>query len=155
QKSRPQSVTVLSVGSAPLRIVVSPQGGVGAFRVKSACSGTIPPQGCTILVDVAAQKPADYDATLTVTSNAVNGMQTISLRAVIREQPKPPAMTVMPASISFGDVLVGSTGRQTLTINSTGGSPITIDSVAITKGARGFTVGSNCNNTTVSPQSTC
>src|SRR5262249_36707660 len=80
QKTKPRSVTILSTGSAPLKISLQ-QPGTRVFSMTSECGNVISPgEKCSVTLNFDSSKPGEYSSTLLITSNARNGTQTIPLR---------------------------------------------------------------------------
>jgi hypothetical protein len=70
----------------------------------------------------------------------------------------PPAFAVSPTSVTFAAQTVGTTGAaQTVTVSNTGGSNLTISTVAAGGSSPGdFPLSNNhCNSTTIAPNTSC
>lgn len=64
-----------------------------------------------------------------------------------------PAISLSPAALAFGNVIVGQTGTLVITAQNTGSTNLTITSLNVTGGAFGLSTGS-CT-TTLAPDATC
>lgn len=86
--------------------------------------------GATRNIDVTFTPTAveTYSAILTVYSEAA-GNKTIELSGIGIEETEPPSYEVMPASLSFGSVLIGNTAMDTVIISNIDTEPVEIDSI--------------------------
>ncbi|MDO8188946.1 choice-of-anchor D domain-containing protein [Conexibacter sp. JD483] len=62
-------------------------------------------------------------------------------------------ITVAPAALSFGDVIVGRSATQAVTITNSGGNPLTFSSLDVAGG--GFARGAGCEAGTLAPGDAC
>src|SRR5262249_53986782 len=66
QKTKPRSVTILSAGSAPLRISLQ-QPGIRVFSMTSGCGNLMMPgEKCSVALNFDAGKPGEYSSTLLI-----------------------------------------------------------------------------------------
>ncbi len=62
-------------------------------------------------------------------------------------------ITVAPSAVSFGDVVVGASAAQAVTITNSGGNPLTFTSLDVAGG--GFSKGAGCEAGTLAPGESC
>jgi hypothetical protein len=125
----------------------------GDFKITSAStcpsSGTIQPLAtCLVTITFSPTASGSRTATLTVNDNTSAGSQTVSLTGTGTGNSFATA-TLLPATLSFGSVAVGSTGAaqsSTLTDTSTTVA-LNISSITLT--------GANPGDFTITPASTC
>ncbi len=131
--SAPQYLTVTNTGTAALNItsVIAS----GDFAVKTNACGaplqpTSPPSNCTITVIFTPSAPGTSVGSLTLTDNASNSPQIVLLTGTGVIQP---GASVSTSSLTFGSQSSGTTSAaQTVTLTSTGASPLTISNIAVT-----------------------
>ena len=126
--STPQSVTLTNSGGATLAItkrVVS-----GGFSQTNNCPFHIPPGGqCIINVVFTPRVPDSHQGAVTITDNASNSPQMISLTGVAT------AVTLMPSTLSFGSQPVGtSSPPQTVTLTNYWTAAVSIGKIQINPG---------------------
>jgi hypothetical protein len=136
----------------------------GDFQITKAStcpnSGTINPlKTCLITVTFTPTETGSRSATLTVNDNTKTGTQTISLSGT--GQAADPTATLLPATLNFGSITVGSTSSaqsSTLTDTSTTVA-LKITSITLTGTNPGdflITKASTCPNSgTINPLKTC
>ena len=86
-------------------------------------------QSTTFTVTFAPKASGNASGTVTITSNAPNPSLTMSVSGT---GVAPGALSANPTSLSFGSVVVGSTGSLSETITNTGGSSVSVSQVGIT-----------------------
>src|SRR2546422_665920 len=79
-------------------------------------------QSSTLSVQFAPTATGSVSGSLSLVSNAPNSPSTIALSGAGVQ----PQLSVVPPSVSFGNVLVGSTGVQNLTLTNSGSANLTI-----------------------------
>ena len=108
--SAPQAVTVTNSGTAPL-VIASVQG-TPQFAVTSACPASVQPGNtCTIQVTFTPAASGTQTGTLTISDNAANSPQTVSLTG------NQPAGFSVNASGGSGSTSVNVSAGQTATYN--------------------------------------
>jgi len=124
-----KTVTLTNTGGASVDISQASISGTG-FRL----SGISTPltlnasQSTTLSVTFAPQAAGAASGTVTITSNGSNPTLTIALSGT---GTSPGALGANPASLSFGNVTVGSKQSLSEKITNTGGSDVTISQVGI------------------------
>jgi hypothetical protein len=141
QTSAAQVFTVQNTGNADLNMVSAAAS--GDFAISSdECSGTsVAPGGmCTISVTFTPTQTGSLGGTLTITDNAADSPQQISLSGTGTQ----PLLSLSSSSLTFGDQAVGSTSAaQTVTITNNGTSDLHVASVS--------TSGTNAGDFSASP----
>jgi YVTN family beta-propeller protein len=147
--SAAQTVTVTNSGAAPLHIANVTLGGTDAAdfafvngTTPCAKGVTVQPQAaCTVGVDFTAPSQATFNATVTITSDASNGTQTIPLTGtgVVISITPPPGGTTTATTNPGGTAVfplilssTGLTGNATLTCTSPSTPTITCNVVPST-----------------------
>ena len=152
-----QLATLTNTGTTPITV-----GGIvttGAdFTVAASTTATNPCPGsggtlasgasCTIAVVFTPSTTSTIRGTLSVPTSATALPLTVALSGVGTQ----PELTVTPASLAFGNVAVGSSATQSLTLRNT--STVPVDGLSFTVTA-GFTVSSTCGITTLNAASSC
>lgn len=124
--SNPQTVTVTNVGDAPLTVAAA--SATGDFHAASGCSASIAPNAtCTISVTFTPTAVGNRTGALTITDNAGNSPQGLTLTGLGTM----PAAAPSPTSLTFGSQPVGTTtpGQQ-VTIASSGNDILHISAVS-------------------------
>jgi hypothetical protein len=131
-----QTFTITNTGGSALTIGSIAMTGANQadFAQTNNCPispNTIAANGtCTVSVTFTPQGTSPFTAAVTITDNTANSPQSVSLSGT---GVTPPAVTLSAASISFANQVVNtSSGAQTFTITNTGGSALTISSIAVT-----------------------
>jgi hypothetical protein len=121
----------------------------GDFIQSNLCPSSLPAGlGCTISVQFVPTTTGTRTGALTVTDNAANSPQSVSLTGVGVS----PAVTLSPSSLLFPTQVVFTNSKtQTVTLNNTGLGSLFITDVAV---SGPFTQTNNCG-ATVSPGSAC
>jgi len=141
-------VTLTSTGSTAVTINSVAIGGTG-FTVSGA---TFPltlnsKQSVTLQVKFAPTAANAASGTLTISNSSTNGTATVSMTGTGTVGPQ---LTVSPTSLSFGEVNVGSNATLGVTLTSSGGSAVTVNSATLS--GSGFTVSGATFPVTLSPQ---
>jgi hypothetical protein len=143
----PTQAVILSNSQAiPLNISSISFGGTNplSFSQTNDCGTSLPGGGtCTINVSFTPVNSGPLSATLSVTDDANNSPQTVSLSGTATGSP---TLGFSPASVSFGNQAFGtSTAAVPITVTNTGASAVAISSIVVTG-----------NNTSAFPESnTC
>ena len=157
--SSAQQVTLSNTGSAALTIS-SIATTVGSFSQTNNC-GTALAAGanCAINVTFTPSSPGTVTASLTVTDNASDSPESVSLTGT----GVAPIVSFSQTSLSFGNQNVGTpSSTQQVTLSNTGTAPLTISSIATTQSSfsqtnscgTGLAAGASCPiNVTFTPSS--
>jgi sugar lactone lactonase YvrE len=129
--SAPQTITLTNTGYAQLNLAgINITGdNSGDFAYTSTCGGTLAAaQNCTISVAFTPTAGGTRTGMLTVTDNASDSPQTVSLSGTGTG----PGINLSPSSVSFGNQLVGTTSPvQTVTLTNSGTATLNISAVTI------------------------
>jgi phospholipase C len=142
------STVALNIGSIALS-----GANPGDFKISSAStcptSGTIQPSAtCLVTITFSPTASGSRSATLTVNDNTSAGSQTVSLTGTGTGSSSPTA-TLLPATLGFGSIIVGSTSAaQSSTLTDTSSTvALNISSIALS--------GANPGDFNISSASTC
>src|SRR3989454_974272 len=118
-----QNLTLTNSGGANLTIAQGHVTGAGFSISGLAVPLSLPPgQSSTLSVQFAPTATGSASGSVSLVSDAPNSPSTIALSGT-GEQPQ---LSVTPPIVSFGNVLVGSTGVQNFTLTNSGGASLTI-----------------------------
>ena len=130
-----QTLSVTNTGTATVNITKATISGTGFTVVGGNPTASITVgQSSTLQVQFAPQSAGAATGTVTIASNASNSPLTLSLTATAT----PGALSMSPASVSFGNVAVGQSGSQTVKLANTGTASVTISMANAT--GTGFTL---------------
>lgn len=137
--STAQSLTLTSTGTAPVTVNSAVVTGAGFAVLGGSLPVTLnPTQSVTLQVQFSPTTIGPVSGQLTIRSNSSTGSTTVvSLNGTSTAAPKP-QLTVSSHSLNFGNVTVNTAAARALTLTSTGTSPVTANSVAIS--GTGFTI---------------
>lgn len=116
--------TVQLSGPAPAAMTATVSSSSGSVTVPATLAFAAGASSATFTASAASVSTAQ-SATLTIAMGGPALTFTLSLSAAT------PALTV-DSTVAFGNVQVGSTATQTITLNSTGSAPVTISDVTVT-----------------------
>src|SRR5256712_9838888 len=133
--SSTQTVPLTNSGTASVTVSQASVSGAGFSRNGLPPPFTLPPgQGSTITVRFAPQAAGSATGSLTVVSNDPHSPSMIALNGT-GDQPQ---LSVIPTSVSFGDVAVGTRNTQTITLINSGTGNMTISQA--TPSGNGFSM---------------
>jgi len=149
--SKPQSVTVANIGNATLVLSnIGISGDFGQVSANHSCGSTLAPgKKCVIKLAFTPTQLGARNGTLTLTDNAANSPQTVSLSGTGTVQ-----ATLTPATAIYRKQKVGTTSLPkvfTLTNKQTGA---TLDNIAIATTGDFSVSGTTCG-TSLNPQGIC
>ena len=128
--STPQTVTLSNTGTATLHILslqISSD-----FTVTSACATLVPGASCDLTLYFSPQSQSQTTGTrigaLEILSDSSSSLDFISLIGAA----SPSFLTLNPAALDFGTLLLGNTGTLPLQITNTGTNPVTFNTVSAT-----------------------
>jgi len=127
-------VTLTSSGTAPLTISAANLSGTGFTESGATLPVTLNPnQSVTLQVQFDPQAAGGATGQLTITSNSSSGATTvIQLSGTGTVATTTPKLLFSSATLSFGNVPVGSTATLSLTLTSTGTTPVTVSAATLT-----------------------
>ncbi|MFZ3329303.1 MAG: choice-of-anchor D domain-containing protein, partial [Candidatus Acidiferrales bacterium] len=124
-----QSLTVTNTGTATVTVSQATMSGAGFSVIGGNPSGTIPVgQTSTIQVQFAPTTAGAITGSLTVISDASNSPLMISLSATGTQT----GLAVAPSALTFGNVVVGQTGTQSVELTNTGTTNVVINLATVT-----------------------
>ena len=141
--SAPQTLTLTNKGTGaltPLTITAS-----GDFTQTNNCAGSVAAgAGCTISVTFTPTAPGNRTGTLTLTDNASNSPQTVTLSGTGLGA----TASLAASSLTFASQLVGTTsGAQQVTLQNVGNQALSITSISLTGAESGdFGLSQNCGS---------
>jgi trimeric autotransporter adhesin len=126
--SAPQTVTLDNTGTATIHIIglqTTPD-----FTIASTCAAILPGASCTLTVTFTPQVgiAATRVSAIEISSDASTPLEFISLIGAA----SPSTITLSPASLTFGTVLVGVTATLPLQISNTGATPVIFATLSAT-----------------------
>ncbi|HXJ17542.1 MAG TPA: choice-of-anchor D domain-containing protein [Candidatus Polarisedimenticolia bacterium] len=138
-----QSVTLTNTGNASLNITAATIAGSG-YSMSLAAPLTINAgQNTTFTVTFAPASAGSVSGSITITSNAPGSPATISLGGTgVQAQ-----IAASPSSVSFGNVVVGTSNSQAVTLTNNGNATLTFSQVTVT--GAGFSVTGLSTATTI------
>ena len=124
--SLPQTVTLSNTGTATLHILslsISPD-----FTVTSVCSAIVPGASCDLTLFFSPQKTGTRVGALEILSDSSSSLDFITLVGTAT----PSILTLSPAALDFGTLLLGNTGTLPLQITNTSSNIVTFNGVSAT-----------------------
>jgi hypothetical protein len=145
------SLVLTSTGTSALTVNSAVITGAGFTIIGGTLPVTLNPQQ-SVMLQVQFKPTATGTASgqITVGSNSASGSTTVVALSGTGAAAANPQLTVSPTSVAFGSVTVNTPTIQTLTLQSTGTSAVTVNSAAIT--GAGFTIVSQAFPVTLNPQ---
>jgi len=132
------SLTLTSSGTSPLTVSSAAITGAGFSSVAQSLPVTLNPnQSMTLQVQFDPTATGSASGQLTISSNSTSG-STTSVTMSGTGTAANPQLTVSATSLSFGSVTVNTATTQSLTLTSSGTTPVTVSSAAIS--GAGFTI---------------
>jgi hypothetical protein len=124
-----QSVTLANTGSSAVTVSQVTVSGTGFSISGPTLPLTIAAgQSSSLSVQFAPTVIGSISGNVTVVSNASNSPTTISLSGAGVQ----PQISVVPASVSFGNVIVGLTNTQTMTLSNPGSANLSVSQATMT-----------------------
>jgi hypothetical protein len=131
--SAQQSISVQNSGTAALHISNIALGGANASDYSSSsasCTSAIAVgSSCTATVTFTPAAAGLRSATLTLTDDAPNSPQTVIITGTGLSSA--PAVTLVPGSLAFGNVAVGSSAQQSISVQNSGTAALHISNIAL------------------------
>jgi Abnormal spindle-like microcephaly-assoc'd, ASPM-SPD-2-Hydin len=145
-KTATQSLTVTNTGTAVVNVSSSWIAGAGYTVASGNPSGSLGVgQSVTVQIAFAPQATGSATGSFTVASDASNSPLTVALTGTGTQ----PGLASTPASVSFGNVVVGATGSVSVNLSNTGSASVTISQTSVT--GTGFTMVGSPNGQTIQP----
>jgi hypothetical protein len=141
-----QTLTVRNSGTTPLTGLSVGLTGAdsGSFVASSACGSSLAVgESCVVSVVFNAASAGGKQATLQITDSAADSPQTVTLNGTAAV----PSFVLSRQSLSFGQLPVGASAQQVLTVQNSSAVPLSNISVAVSgQNAPDFTAASNCGS---------
>jgi Abnormal spindle-like microcephaly-assoc'd, ASPM-SPD-2-Hydin len=139
-KTTTQSVTVTNTGSSTVTIDQTAVTGASFTTGAGTPAATIAPgQSKTIQIQFAPVSAGSAAGGFTVTSDAANSPLTVALVGTGAQ----PGLAISPATVSFGNVIVGQSGSQPVALTNTSASSVVVNLATVsgsTFGINGLTL---------------
>jgi hypothetical protein len=133
-----QTLTLTSTGTSPVTVNSAAITGAGFTIVAQSFPVTLnPTQSLTLQVQFQPTSTGTASGQITISSNSTTG-GTVSVALGGTGTAANPQLTISTGSLGFGSVAVNTATTQSLTLTSTGTSPVTVNSATIT--GAGFTI---------------
>jgi hypothetical protein len=152
-ESATRIVTVSNIGSTALYIYsISIDGDVVQFKQTNTCYGNLFPfQNCSIDVNFQPTAAGDFTAFITIQTNV--GTEYVSLTGSSASAGLS-SIALYPQSLNFGNVAVGDSSTQTITVSNLGSASLRISSISLSEDLGHFSQTDNCNQI-LPPKSNC
>jgi HYDIN/CFA65/VesB-like, Ig-like domain/Abnormal spindle-like microcephaly-assoc'd, ASPM-SPD-2-Hydin len=122
-----QSVTFTNTGGEPVNISQTAISGPGFALVGGSPSSIPAGQSATMTVQFSPQSTGPVTGTLSISADAANAPLTVPISGDGMQA----GVAIAPASLNFGNVIVGQSGTQSVTLTNTGNVNLTINSATI------------------------
>jgi Abnormal spindle-like microcephaly-assoc'd, ASPM-SPD-2-Hydin len=143
-KTATQSLTLTNTGTAAVNVSSSSIAGAGYTVASGSLSGSIGVgQSVTVQIAFAPQTTGSATGSFTIASDASNSPLTVALTGTGTQ----PGLASTPASVSFGNVVVGATGSVSVNLSNTGSASVTITQASVS--GTGFTIVGSPNGQTI------
>jgi hypothetical protein len=131
-----KAVTLSNSSSTVLTIKGITLGGAKAssFITSNNCGASLAAgQSCSIQAQFKPATTGSFTATITISDNATNPSQAITLTGTGASSTIPPVVSLSATSLSFGSQTENTTSAaKTVTVSNSGGSALTISGIALT-----------------------
>ncbi|MGD0544781.1 MAG: choice-of-anchor D domain-containing protein [Candidatus Acidiferrales bacterium] len=143
-KTATQSLTVTNTGTAAVNVASASITGAGYTIASGSPSGSLA-VGQSVTVQIAFTPQATGSATgnFTIASDASNSPLSVALTGTGTQ----PGLASTPASVNFGNVVVGTTGSVSVNLSNTGSASVTITQASVS--GTGFTMVGSPNGQTI------
>ena len=147
--SSPMTITATNSGGVAVGLGSASVAGNGYKILSDSCGSTLAAgTSCSVQVTFSPTTAGNSTGTFSL-PGAYNGpTQTVALNG---SGVTPGALTFSPGQVAFGPVVVNASASQTLTMQNTGGAPVTLGAITA---SNNFGVASQCGGT-LAPNQTC
>ncbi len=129
-----------SINITNIRFIYGSGGSSRNYGYQTQCGGTLKAgKVCTIDITLKAQDVGPGSSQLVITYTPSSGPVVINLTGNVIN----PKATASPSSLSFGTIKVNNTSTKTVTLRSTGDTPLTFNGLTI-EGSSDFTKSGSC-----------
>jgi hypothetical protein len=147
-----QSLTLTSTGTSPVTVTSASITGAGFTIVAATFPVTLTPnQSVTLRVQFDPTATGSASGQITISSNSTTGGTALVALGGTGTAANP-QLTISATTLSFGSVTVNTPTTQTLTLTSSGTTPVTVNSAAVT--GAGFTIVGGSFPVTLNPTQT-
>jgi len=130
-------ITLSNQGGAPVNVSQVRVTGSGFSDPSMVLPVAIPAgQSVQVMIHFAPQSGGTLSGAVSVTSDAPTTIPDVNLTGI--GSPLQPQATVTPVSVNFANVMLNASATQNLTIQNTGGSPLSVTAINVT--GAGFSV---------------
>jgi hypothetical protein len=159
-KGEEKTITVTSVGEAPLQIFGVNLQGASVFRVTAdSCKNGIfaPRRTCFVTVFFAPRSSGDHRATLLIESNAAESPHRVEVSGRVNAPIRRLKLTVSPASHGFGSVSAGDKSEAlTVSLRNDGDAALRIGEINVGgDDPNDFKLNKACANSDIQPGREC
>jgi len=159
-KEEEKSVTVISVGDAPLRIFNVRLEGSPVFRaVPEDCRNKsfAPKQSCTVRVLFAPKAAGSHRATMLIESDAADSPHRVEISGRVNAPVRRPKLSVSPTSHDFGSVAAGDKSKAlTLRLRNADAAALRVGEITIVgDNPADFKLDWGCANSDIQPGKEC
>jgi archaellum component FlaF (FlaF/FlaG flagellin family) len=140
------SVSLSNTGSASVTISQASASGAGFTMSGSPAGQTIQPgQSITFTAQFSPTSVGSATGSISISSNAPNSPLSIALSGAGTQ----PGLASMPSAVTFGNVVMGSSGSALVNLSNTGSAGVTISQASVT--GAGFTMSGSPAGQTIQP----
>src|SRR6202046_2206803 len=134
-KTTTQSITVTNTGTSTVTINQTAVTGASFTTGAGAPAATIAPgQSKSVQIQFAPLSTGSAAGGFTVTSDAANSPLSVALEGMGAQ----PGLAISPATVNFGNVVVGHSGTQTITLTNTSSSNVVVNLATVSGSAFGI-----------------
>jgi hypothetical protein len=148
-----RSLTLTSTGTAPVTVNSAAITGAGFTIVAQSFPMTLnPTQSVTLQIQFLPTAAGAASGQIAISSNSATGGTAVVALSGTGTAAGSAQLSISTASLSFGSLAVNATATQSLTLTSTGTTPVTVNSATIT--GAGFTLIGGSLPVTLNPTQT-
>ncbi|HVB59514.1 MAG TPA: choice-of-anchor D domain-containing protein [Candidatus Acidoferrales bacterium] len=126
--SATRSLTITNTGGAPVNISQAAISGAGFTLIGGSPSFSIPVgKNATMQIQFAPQTPGPATGSLSILSDATNAPLSIPISGDGMQA----GMAIAPGSLNFGNVIVGQSGTQSVTLTNTGNANLVVNLASV------------------------
>ena len=157
-----RTVTITSVGEAPLQITGVRLEGASLFRIASdGCvnRSMVPRRDCSVSIIFEPRAVGSYGSALLIESNAAESPHRIGISGRAIRTVRPPKLTIAPTSLDFGSVIAGGTkggASRTVSLRNDGEAALQIGEISLAGADPGdFYLSRDCAYSAIQPGQEC
>ena len=147
--SSAQSVTARNSGGVAVSLGAPVLSGAGYSISGDSCGASLPAGGsCSVQIALTPPATGDLPGSLSMPGQYSGATATTSLDG---QGVTPGALALTPGSVAFGDVVVNTSATQAISVQNTGGAPVTLGMPVVSSG---FSMANFCG-TMLAPGAAC